>query len=184
MVNDAAVAPEFSRPFPADQAGSREVTRDIEASPAERAALADRLDLIALDSLSASLRVRRLPDGLIRVSGRLDADVVQSCVVTLAPVASHCAAEFSMRFGAGAMPEVPHEIEIDSEGEDEPEPIADGQIDLGEAVVQQLAVSLDPYPRAPGAALPEDAAEGGAESGKESPFGSLARLRGGSGEVP
>ncbi len=180
MVNESAVLPEFSRPFSADQAGSRETARDIEATPAERAALAERLALLALDSLSASLRIRRLPDGLVRVSGRFAADLVQSCVVTLAPVASHCAAEFSMRFGAGAMPETPGEIEVDSVGEDAPEPIVDGHIDLGEAVVQQLAVSLDPYPRAPGAALPaelaDDAADGGEGAG-ENPFAALVRLR-------
>lgn len=185
MVNESAAVPEFSRPFSADQAGSRVVTRDIEATPAECAALAERLDLIALDSLSASLRVRRQPDGLIRVDGRLAADVVQSCVVTLAPVASRCTAAFSMRFGAGAMPEALHEIEVDSVGEDDPEPIVDGHIDLGEAVVQQLAVSLDPYPRVPGATLPAELADGAADEAevtRENPFAGLSRLRGDPGD--
>ena len=155
------------------------------AARARREARGQReLLALALDSLSASLRLRRLPDGLVRVSGRLAADVVQSCVVTLAPVASHCAAEFSMRFGAGAMPETVREIEVDSVGEDDPEPIVDGHIDLGEAVVQQLAVSLDPYPRAPGAALPAglaDHAAGDDEAAGENPFAALERLRGGDG---
>ena len=32
-------------------------------------------------------------------------------------------------------------------------------IDLGEATVEQLALALDPFPRKPGIALPEEAAE-------------------------
>ena len=52
------------------------------------------------------------------------------------------------------------------------EPIAAGEIDLGEAVAQQLAVSLDPYPRAPGATL---ASTGEAEA--QSPFAALAALK-------
>jgi uncharacterized metal-binding protein YceD (DUF177 family) len=185
MVHDAAAAiAEFSRPVSADQIGNQEVTREIEASPAERAALAERLDLIALDALTATLRLRRLPDGLIWLSGRLVAEVVQSCVVTLAPIPSRCAVEFTMRFGAvGQAPESLREIEVASEGEDEPEPLVDGQIDLGESVVQQLAVSLDPYPRAPGAALPEALATGddaeGPGGAEKSPFIALAKLKGG-----
>lgn len=183
MEDQPVETPEFSRPFPADQVGSREIVREIEASSAERAALAERLDLVALDSLSATLRLRRLPDGLIRLSGRFDADVVQSCVVTLAPVASHCAAAFTVRYGESAAPETLREIEVAAEGEDEPEPLVGGEIDLGEAVVQQLAVSLDPYPRAPGAALPEelagDAGPAAAGEAGRSPFAALAELKGG-----
>ena len=179
MVNESVEVPEFSRFVLVDQVGAGELARDIEATPRERAAVAERLDLIALDSLKASLRLRRLADGLIRVSGRFDADVVQACVVTLAPVASHCGESFTMHFGAASEPEPVHEIEVESVGEDEPEPITAGQIDLGEAVVQQLAVSLDPYPRAPGAKLPETAAEDGpeAEEAQETPFAALAQLR-------
>jgi hypothetical protein len=46
--------------------------------------------------------------------------------------------------------------------------------DLGEALAEQLALALDPYPRAPDAALPPEAEEAPA-----SPFARLAALRGG-----
>jgi hypothetical protein len=39
------------------------------------------------------------------------------------------------------------------------EPFEGDAIDIGEAVAQQLALALDPYPRAPGASL-----EGGGDS--------------------
>lgn len=180
MVNEI-VEIEFSRPFLVDQVGGREIAREIEASAAERAALADRLDLVMLDSLTASLRLRRLPDGLIRISGRFTADLVQSCVVTLAPVPARCAGEFTMLFGDQPTAEAAIQaVEIDAVGADEPEPILNGAIDLGEAVVQQLAVALDPYPRAPGAEVPKQYSGESADRGRsDAPklFAALVRLR-------
>jgi hypothetical protein len=69
------------------------------------------------------------------------------------------------------------EVTIDPEGETVIEPWPEGSLDIGEAVAQELAVALDPYPHAPGAALesawqPEAAAE---ESAK--PFAALEKLR-------
>lgn len=177
MVNEAVSVPEFSRPLQVDQVGTAELVREIEATPAERAALAERLDLISLDLLEAVLRLRRLSSGLIEVNGRFAADVVQSCVVTLAPVAQHCSEEFTMLFGGRADLPPLREVEIEAAGADEPEPIVEGRIDLGEAVVQQLAVNLDPYPRAPGARLPDLATEDGPV--RENPFAALQRLRDG-----
>lgn len=177
MVNEAVAVPEFSRPLQVDQVGSAELVREIAATQAERAALAERLDLVSLDLLEAVLRLRRLASGVIEVKGRLAADVVQTCVVTMAPVAQHCSEEFTMLFGGRAEQPARREVEIEPAGADEPEPIVEGRIDLGEAVVQQLAVSLDPYPRAPGARLPDLSGEG--EPARDHPFAALQRLRGG-----
>jgi hypothetical protein len=57
--------------------------------------------------------------------------------------------------------------------------LIDGEIDLGEAVAQQLAVALDPYPRAPGAAWPQ-ADTGDADIAAEPvrrPFAALDALK-------
>jgi len=45
-----------------------------------------------------------------------------------------------------------------SDGEDDPDDIETEQdvADLGEALAQQLSLALDPYPRAPGAAMPRE----------------------------
>lgn len=51
-------------------------------------------------------------------------------------------------------------------------PFEGNQIDLGEAAAEQLGLALDPYPRMPGAELPE------AEADVElHPFARLAGLR-------
>ena len=61
---------------------------------------------------------------------------------------------------------------------EQPEPLVDGQIDLGEVVAQFLAVAMDPYPRKDDAELPESIqSEEAAEADKPNPFAQLAGLK-------
>ena len=87
--------------------------------------------------------------GLVRMTGRLAAEVVQSCVISLEPVASTIELDFTTLYG----PEQPGKSVIVDLDADIAEPFDGEAIDIGEAVAQQLALSLDPYPRAPGARL-------------------------------
>jgi len=63
--------------------------------------------------------------------------------------------------------------------EDPPEEIVNGRIDLGEAVAQQLAIALDPYPRSAAARVSaEDGArDAGAEPASTRPFAALGGWR-------
>lgn len=126
------------------------VERSIEAREDEREALATRFGLVALNALSAEVTLRRLPGGpLVRVEGRIVADVEQRCVVSLEPVPEHVDGQFSEIFGPeGYKP--PEEFEE----EDIPETFDAGGIDIGELAAQHLALSLNPYPKAPGVEVP------------------------------
>ncbi len=62
------------------------------------------------------------------------------------------------------------------EDDEWPEPIVEGRIDIGEAVAQQLALALDPYPRKPGISL-EDVI-GNAAAGDDRPASPFAVLAG------
>ena len=169
---------EFSRPMAADQIGPQELEREIVANPAERARLAERFDLLALDRLTAILGLKRGRGGLIQVHGRFEAEVVQACVVTLEPVRSRLSESFTVAFGTGATSAAAEAV-IGLEDEDPPEELIEGRIDLGEVVAQQLAVALDPYPHAAGAgdkAGTSTAGEVDAEK-KASPFAALRQLR-------
>jgi uncharacterized metal-binding protein YceD (DUF177 family) len=141
--------PEFSRPIELGRLGSLEVVYPIAATPAEREALARRFDLLALDRLEAEIHLQRLARGMVRLSGSFAAEVVQACVITLAPVASRLAERFTVLYGPG---EVDETVVLDYESE-LVEALEGNAIDIGETVAQQLAVALDPYPRAPGASL-------------------------------
>ena len=148
---------------------------DLVADEAERAAIARRLGLDALARLEAHAILSRKRD-IIRVEGRLLASLEQSCVVTNDPIASHVDEAFVLMF----TPEPPaggpdEEIEL---GETDCDVVFyDGAaIDLGTAIADTLALSIDPYPRSAGAdaALKEAGVMSEAEA---SPFAALAKLR-------
>src|SRR5258708_16206242 len=91
--------PEFSRPIAISLIGPQEHEQRIEASPAERRALAERFNLVELASLVAVVRLRRpVAGGVVRVEAEFTAEVVQSCVVTLEPIRTRIADEIVLHF--------------------------------------------------------------------------------------
>lgn len=176
--------PEFSRIVKADAVQRGEVVEAIEAVEAERAALAVRLELEAIDRLKATLRLTPARGGeMVRVVGELEADVVQTCVVTLEPVRSTVKDRFESLFAPpDLVPEYDDEMEFDASMADEDiiEPMPNGRIDIGELTAQHLSLALDPYPRCPGVELPEAAVEDEEEEVVErpNPFAALQRLKG------
>ena len=178
MTSDHA-PPEFSRPVLVDQLPAKVSRQTITAEPGERVALAKRLDLVELISLSAKIELQPLArSGFIRVNGRLTAQVIQTCVVTLAPLAAMVEEDFELTF---APPEAAldeeEEIELSWEQQDPPDPIIDGIIDIGEVVAEHLALALDPFPRAPDAAFQPPPEEPEISNGRPNPFAVLSSLR-------
>jgi uncharacterized metal-binding protein YceD (DUF177 family) len=148
---------------------------DLVADEAERAAIAKRLDLASLDRLEAHVCLECTGE-VVRAKGRLLASLDQSCVVTGEPVAAHVDEPFALIF----VPEPPvarPEEEIELGEKDLDVVFHDGSaIDLGSALADTLALSLDPYPRSAGA----DAAlkEAGVLTEEQaSPFAVLAKLK-------
>ena len=151
---------------------------DLVADEAERGAVADRLGLQHLECLNAHATFTR-KDARIEAEGRIVAALHQSCVATGDRVPAHIDEPFSLVF----MPE-PHsarsEEEIELAAADCDVVFYDGTvIDLGTAVADTLALSLDPYPRSAGAeaALKEAGVLSEVEAG---PFAALAKLKKGS----
>lgn len=166
---------EFPRPLPVERLPHEGRRLRLEADAAERAALAERFGLDGLEFLRAEVHAKPFANGdLVRLTGRLEARVAQTCGVTLAPLVSDLDGDFEMTFTfAPAEPEG-LEIELDAEGEDPPEPIVDGTIDIGEVVAERLALLIDPFPRAPGAEFQAPRTE---DAATLSPFAALAALR-------
>jgi uncharacterized metal-binding protein YceD (DUF177 family) len=163
-----ATAPEFVRPVDVDRLPSGGGVYDLAATPAERAALARRFDLLALDRLEAQVRLTPLPGGLLRLSATLSADLVQACVVTLEPVRGRIDDQFTLLYRPGVEAE---KTVVLSGAAELVEPLPGGVLDIGEAVAQQLSLALDPFPRTPGAAA-ESLGEALA-----SPFAALAKWK-------
>lgn len=145
------------------------------ADETERAALAARFDLVALDRLEAEGRVEPLRevDGA-QVVGRLRADVVQRCVVTFEPVPATLDVPFDLTFARRAEHGTGDEIEVDP-SVDDPEPLESDQLDVGEIVAQELSLALDPYPRSLDA--DQVMTELGEQGDSSGPFAALGRLR-------
>lgn len=162
---------EFSRTIPVDRLRRGVVSEHIEANEHERQALAERFELEAIGRLTADVRLEALPNGMVRVSGRLEAAVVQTCVVSLESVPADVSESFSALFAPPEMiGDEDGDLDIDFEAlaeqeDDLPEPIVNHRIDIGELTAQHLSLALDPYPRAPDAAFEEiiehEAPEGG-----------------------
>lgn len=167
------MTPEFSRPERVETIGERERTVAIAADAGERAALARRFGLVAVERLEAALTLRRDEAGVL-VAGRVTGAVVQACAVTDAPLPARIDEPVALRFvadlGADAV-----DAELPADALDML-PIEDGAIDLGEAAAETLALALDPFPRAPGAEAVL-AAAGVLGEEDAGPFGALAALR-------
>ena len=139
------MTPEFSRCVRAHEVGGIGWPQRLEANAAERAALAARFDLLALDTLTADLVVVRDAAG-IRVTGRIAAAGSQACVVSAEPVAFVLDEPVDLRFSDAAVP-AGDEVELAVPDLDTLSLDGDS-LDLGEAAAQSLGLSLDPYPRA------------------------------------
>src|SRR5438105_2470134 len=148
---------------------------ELSADDVERSAISERLGLETIDRLTAHATLARKGD-VIRVQGRLAASLTQNCVITHDPVAAHVDEPFDLMFMPAPGVDRPDE-EIELGREDCDVVFYDGgAIDLGGAIADTLALSLDPYPRSAGA----DAAlkEAGVLSEEQaSPFAVLAKLR-------
>lgn len=157
MPADAPLAMPFSRPVNVENPGEAPLHFKLEADETQRRAVASLLELIALDRLVARLSVQRWRKRGIRIEGQLSADVVQQCVVSLQPVPAHIEAPIVARFLPEAevlAAEAEQSLEAYlNDPDDPPEPFDGKWVDIGGLVVEFLSLALDPYPRAPGAAL-------------------------------
>lgn len=127
----------------------------VEATQAECDRLARRLGVPAVASLQCRFRLSGA-DGAGRVGadGLLQAVLTRTCVATLEDFEARVVESFTVRFVPEAADEPSDEDGLDLDADDDV-PYAGSAIDLGEAAVEQLALAMDPYPRKPGATLPE-----------------------------
>jgi len=161
------MSPELHRPVALDRIGPQGIVLEVDARPDELPAIAARLRIVALESLHCDFKLRRVGATTIEAQGALRAWMTETCVVSLEPFDHDVHETFTVHF-------VPAGSEVD---DPDPEaidqiPFAGNAVDIGEAAVEQLALTLDPYPRKPGVALPENL--GGEPPG---PFAGLSALR-------
>jgi uncharacterized metal-binding protein YceD (DUF177 family) len=148
---------------------------DLSADGPERTSIAERLRLRSLERLEAHVCLDR--EGTkVRAKGRIRAALEQSCVATGKPVPEHVDEPFEILFVPEPAAGRPDE-EIELAPEDCDTVFYDGSaIDLGTAIADTLALTIDPYPRSAGAeaALREAGVLSEEQAG---PFAALAKLK-------
>jgi hypothetical protein len=165
----------FSRVVRVDALPREGQTVTIEATPAEREALASFYELPAIAALTATLRVERWGRGGARVTGAVHGALTQICVVSLEPFPATVDEAVDVRFAPEAAadsgsPAAKETQTFSLADEDEPDPVIDGKIDLGALAAEFFALGLHPYPRKPGAIFEQSTKP----EPMDSPFSALA----------
>jgi uncharacterized metal-binding protein YceD (DUF177 family) len=178
-VRESARDPWRAAPVIVAQIPEAGLHREIEADPAARRAMADIAGLREVVAARATFELRLKPDGKVHVTGRVQARVGQDCVVTLDPVENEIDEPVDLIFAPpDQIPQmadlVDDDLDDDAEVPDPPEPIVNGQIELGRIATDALFLGIDPYPRKPGAVFETEIAP---EDPEEHPFAALRALQ-------
>ena len=176
---------EFCRPHLATKLPANGRLFSAVASADECEALARRLGVLAIGALRVDGLLRPRSKGkMVVLTASLVAEVTQACVVTLDPVDSRIDVTFERVFEFGIeddwarFGDPGRDLELDEMEIDATDPIVDDCIDVGEAAAEQLALELDPFPRASGATFdPLPRAADADDAGDRHPFAALNRLR-------
>jgi uncharacterized metal-binding protein YceD (DUF177 family) len=134
------------------------LTRTLVPDDAARARITKALDLGSLAAFEAEMTLSPGRAGWT-LSGRVTATLEQICGITLERLPVGVDERFAVELVEATEPE-PDEVDV-SIDDDAPDVVEDGRIDLGQYAVEQLALTLDPFPRKPGAEFvqPEEPAE-------------------------
>ncbi len=163
---------EWFSPVRADDVPSDGKVLHIKASAAQQKEIAKRLDVRRIDPLEADILVSSQNGGhTLHISGTVKATVIQDCVVSNDPIESVIEEPFEAWYAnhekAASFARAQHKLKAIEEGDevqmleecDDPEPLIDGQVDVGEVAIQFLSLAINPYPRKDGGQEDSDAEE-------------------------
>lgn len=158
----------YSEPVRLNQIGVS-LKRSLKPDAAARERIARALDLSSLERLEADVVIEPAPIGW-KLSGQMRAGLAQTCGITLEPLPLEIDEWITLSF-ADAPAEESDEIVVTLDDE-APDVVEDGQIDLGQVLLEQLSLHLDPFPRKPGAEFVQPP-----EPAEISPFAVLKGLK-------
>ncbi len=170
----------FSYPVKVGHISANPVEVTISADAAERAGLAELWSILEVKALSATFELRRWKRDGVRLKGRVTADIVQACVVTLEPVEGHIDEPVEVVFvpEGSKLARLPAATEsgemlLDPDGPDAPEVFSGDSIDAGVVAAEHVALAIDPYPRKADADFAGHVESSDEDDRKPSPFAVL-----------
>jgi uncharacterized metal-binding protein YceD (DUF177 family) len=153
------------------------------ANEKERAALAKDHALVSVDSFEAELLVSKWRRDGVKITGKVKADIVQTCSITLEPLLASIENEIEAVFvpetSKLAKPkfDADGEMVLDANGPDAPETFSGDTLDVGLIAEEFFELAINPYPRKEGAELEVNDTGADNEPIKVSPFAKLASLK-------
>lgn len=165
--------------------GERGLKKSRSATSAELAALAQNLDLVSCSHLDVTYTVEGRGRDAYRVTGEVDAGVVQACVITLEPVTDRVRERFTVTFRRDAVTDGPKtarqadttDPEMEILAAEDVEPLIRDRIEVGRIVYETLSAGLNPYPRKEGADFDWQDPRAEADRIKTHPFAALKSLK-------
>ena len=127
---------------------------EIDANQNTRAEMAKLASILEIESLKFEARIIRWQKHGLKVVGKIRAEITQACVSTLEPVPEKISVEFERQFlptekiKPKADLVIGNELILDPEVEDDPDELPKSGILLWDIVLEELNLSIDPFPRA------------------------------------
>ncbi|WP_068083078.1 YceD family protein [Polycladidibacter stylochi] len=162
----------------------------LELSSEQCQQVAKAYDLIEVKQLEAQLELRTWRKNGVAISGVIDAEVIQQCIISLEPVREVVHDSFERTFlpeeerGTKRKNEDSLELLVDMEEKDPPETFSGSSLDVGAVICEHFALALNNFPRAAGVEMDEkfapqpiDEEAEVREKQQASPFAALKKLR-------
>lgn len=180
------VTPEWSHMIDVEEIGSAPVKFDIAPDESQINSLLGRLGVKKIEDLQAHITVG-MKNMVYHAKGSVQAKITQDCVVTLDPIVTEINEEvegwFADAEAAVSIAKARHERDLKKgqvevpmlEESEDPEPVIDGKIDLGELATQFLSLAINPYPHAEGVEYEfgDDKSQEEASDLRKNPFAAL-----------
>jgi hypothetical protein len=167
---------QFSYPFDllSVQKGGRE--ENLTVPEAACGAIAEAYNVDGIEDFTARFRLTRLAKDEYALVGHFSAVVLQTCILTLKPMRTLTEQDFERRYDivpsrTAKKPDSAAIVELDSEDR---ETLQGTSLDLAVPLLEELSLSIDPYPKIEGARFEGDFGE---SSSEESPFAVLRLLK-------
>ncbi len=154
--NNSPEKPPFSYPVKVGNISANALTVTAEANSRELEGVAELWQVLQVKSLRTEVHLSRWKKDGVRMKGRVEAEVVQACVVTLEPVETRIDEALEQIFIpegsklARIVASDTAEMVLDPDGPDLPQTFEGDTIDIGEVVTEFAALAIDPYPRKAG----------------------------------
>lgn len=172
MMTKKNTAREFSYLIKADELSNQIKTYTLLPSHAECQEIAKRIGVLSVDTVTAKANCVIESGHLVHVKGQFSVEVTQECVVTLEPIKNTVSDEFEGWYSdqehvasfKKAQMEAKSKKEFTEvpllDEKDDPEPLENGYVDVGELFVQFLSLAIDHYAHKDGVSVDAVTASG------------------------